>query len=110
MDVKPPDDSIGGFDLDEAWSALDHLELLSVGDLADAVGDSGDAVAQDGLLGGDVDVLGLRVRAEAAAAGGGQQGAEHCAGEEPASAQRISAENRGQRRIRRHVLRSSSAG
>ncbi len=79
--LEPADGAIGRLDFDEAATLLEDLELLPVGDLADAVGDGGDAVAQDALLGDDVDVLGLGVRAEAAAAGGGQQPEEHRAGE-----------------------------
>ena len=73
---NPADDAVWGFDLDGAPSLLEDLQLLSVGDLADAVGDGSEAVAQDALLGNDIDVLSLSVRAEATAARGGQQSAE----------------------------------
>ena len=77
---EPADGAVGCLHLYEAAVALENLQLLSVGDLADAVGDGGDAVAQNALLGDDVDVLGLSVRTEATAAGGGQQHAECNAG------------------------------
>src|SRR6185437_10566207 len=101
--LEPADGAAGRLHLDEAAIMLEDLELLSVGDLAHAVGDSGDAVAQDALLGDHVDVLGLTVRMEATAAGGGEQSAERRCDEQTARPRMLSAGDRGQMRTRRHV-------
>jgi len=65
--LDPADGAVGSFHLDGTAAAFEDLELLSVSDLADAVGDGSEAVAQDALLGDDVDVLGLAVGTKAAA-------------------------------------------
>ncbi len=69
--------ALGGTHLDEAFAVLDDFEGLAVGDEADAVGDSGDAVVQISLTRGDVDIL-MQLMMEAGAAG-----QEDCKCEQP---------------------------
>ncbi len=66
---NPADLTARGADLDPAAAVGEDDELLAVGGGSGAVGDGGDAVAEVGLFGRDVDVLVGGMGAEAGAAG-----------------------------------------
>ena len=53
----PADFAAGSADFEEAALVIEDYELFAVLDLSGAVGDGGYAVAEEGLLGGDVDVF-----------------------------------------------------
>ncbi len=76
---EPADFAARGADLNPAAGALEDDQLFAVGSGAGAVGDSSDAVAEEGLLGGGVDVFIGGRGAEVGAAGerAGEQEAEH---------------------------------
>ena len=81
----PADFAAGGADFEPAAGVLEDDELFAVGGLAGAVGDGGDAVAEEGLFGGDVDVVffGLALEVGAAGEGAGDDRPQHEARETP---------------------------
>lgn len=74
----PADFAAGGADFEPAAGVFEDDELFAVGGLAGAVGDGGDAVAEEGLFGGDVDEVffGLVLEVGAAGEGAGEGGTE----------------------------------
>ena len=65
----PADFPFGGFDLEESMAMLEDFEAVSILDHGDAVRNSGDAVAEEGLLEENIDDFGWLLMLEAAAAG-----------------------------------------
>ena len=65
----PADFSAGGPDLDGAASAFEHDELFAVEGGSGAVGHGGDAVAEEDLARGHIDVVVCDLLAEVGAAG-----------------------------------------
>lgn len=65
----PADLAARGADLEPAAGTLEDDELFAVGGDAGAIGDGGYAVAEIGLLGGDVDVILRGLVVEVGAAG-----------------------------------------